>query len=197
MSPVAALQEALAALRRGPSPTVLVDGRSGSGKTTFAATLAARGRATLVRLDDVYPGWDGLDAASTATVAGLLAPRAAGVPPAIRRWDWEADRAAGVRRLRPAGPLVVEGCGALSRASRRFVALTIWVELPGPERRVRALARDGAAYAPHWERWSRQERRFIAREDPRSAADLLVDGREFPWRAFSAPAADPHYPRTP
>ncbi len=38
----------------------LVDGRSGSGKTTFATELAEREGAQLLSLDDVYPGWDGL-----------------------------------------------------------------------------------------------------------------------------------------
>jgi uridine kinase len=47
---------------------VLVDGPSGSGKSTLADALVRDGDpaallppgAQLLRLDDVYPGWDGL-----------------------------------------------------------------------------------------------------------------------------------------
>ena len=194
LSPVAALALADGVLRSRPDATVLVDGRSGSGKTTFAAALA-RGR-TLLRLDDAYPGWDGLAAASEALVDRVLVPRSAGLPAAIRRWDWSEDRP-GARLPLPPGPLVVEGCGALSRRAARLADLRVWVELPSPERRVRALARDGAAYAPHWERWARQERAFIAREDPVRGADFVVDGRRFPQALFGGRPVDVHYPRRP
>ena len=51
---------------------ILIDGRSGSGKTELARSIAAHWpEAQLVRLDDLYPGWDGLDAGSAA-VPGIL-----------------------------------------------------------------------------------------------------------------------------
>lgn len=197
MSPVPALERALLALRLRRDAVVLVDGRSGSGKTTFAAALADRGRATLLRLEDVYPGWDGLSAAADTLVRRVLRPRAAGVGGSVRGWDWAADRPGGARHLRPSGPLVVEGCGALSRAAARYADLRILVGLPEAERRIRALARDGGVYEPHWERWARQERAFAAREHPGALADLVVDGRSFPQQVFSDRSADPHYPRRP
>lgn len=185
MSPAPALEHALAALRSRPAAVVLVDGRSGSGKTTFAAVLARRGRAALLRLEDVYPGWDGLDAASAALVDRVLVPRSSGVPGSLGEWDWSGAGIVGTRIVLPAGPLVVEGCGALSRRAARTAALRLWVSLPDPERRSRALARDGADYAAQWERWARQERAFAAREQPRPLADLVVDGRGFPQPLFS------------
>ncbi|MEO8095730.1 MAG: hypothetical protein ABI632_12485, partial [Pseudolysinimonas sp.] len=48
------------AIASGPRPVVLIDGRSGAGKTTLARELAPLVGAQLVSLDDVYPGWDGL-----------------------------------------------------------------------------------------------------------------------------------------
>ncbi|RIX28935.1 hypothetical protein D1781_12615 [Amnibacterium setariae] len=194
MDPALALAAAERALRGRPDAVVLVDGRSGSGKTTFAAALARHG--ALLRLDDAYPGWDGLTAAADALVDRALVPRAAGAPTGLRRWDWAADRPAEALRL-PPGPLVVEGCGALSRRAAAFADLRIWVELASPERRARALDRDGEGYAPHWERWARQERAFIAREDPVRSADLVVDGRRFAQALFGARTGDVHYPRRP
>jgi hypothetical protein len=66
----------------------------------------------------------------------------------------------------------------LSRASAPLVDHRIWVELDDAARKVRALERDGDTYAPHWERWARQELRFIARENPQALADEVLDGND-------------------
>ena len=156
---------------RASRPVILVDGRSGAGKTSFARFLASRMDAELVSLDDVYPGWDGL-AAGSAAVLGILAADGAG----WRGWDWAASRPAGWHPVGGSRPLVVEGCGALTRASRALADVGIWIELDAGERRRRALERDGDAYAPHWDRWAAQEDRIIAAEHPRDLADLVLTG---------------------
>ncbi|WP_375390013.1 hypothetical protein [uncultured Amnibacterium sp.] len=184
MTPVPALLVAEEALRRHPAAVVLVDGRSGSGKTTFAAALAARTGASRLRLEQLYPGWDGLSAGSAA-LARLLEARVAELPAVAPTWDWIGERPGAPLALPASGPLVVEGCGALSRRAAVLADLRIWVTLPAAERRARALERDGAVFAPHWERWARQERAFLAREDPASRADVVVDGRRFPQQVFS------------
>jgi hypothetical protein len=153
-------------------PVVIIDGGSGAGKTSLGIRLAPALDAQLVSLDDIYPGWDGLEAGSAAVVADVL--RAQG--PGWRAWDWPADHAGEWHPLDPLRPLVVEGCGALSRASRARATLGVWVELDAAERKRRALDRDGDAYAPHWERWARQEAAFWAREHPERLADLVWRG---------------------
>ena len=42
-------------------------------------------------------------------------------------------------------------------------------------RRARALARDGAVYAPHWDRWAAQEDALLARERTSERADVELD----------------------
>ena len=161
---------------------ILIDGRSGSGKTELARSIAAHWpEAQLVRLDDLYPGWDGLDAGSVVVPAILTDHR-------WRAWDWSADRPGAWHELDPARPILVEGVGALSRASRPLADLTLWVELDDATRKRRALARDGDTYAPHWDRWAEQEERFIARENPRALADVIVDLRH-PTDPPTAPLA--------
>ena len=151
---------------------VLIDGRSGSGKTELANLLVQRRpQVQLVRLDDIYPGWDGLEEGSRHIQESVLRER-----PRWRRWDWAADSPAEWHELDTSRPILVEGCGALSRANRRLADLGVWVELDDAHRRVRALKRDGAAYEPHWDRWAAQEEAFLARENPRSLADVIVDG---------------------
>lgn len=126
----------------------------------------ARPELQLVRLDDLYPGWDGLDAGSAAVPAliGTLTWRA---------WDWAADAPGELHHLDPGRPLLIEGVGALSRASRPLATRAIWVELDDATRKSRALARD-PWYEPYWHRWAEQEVRFIAREQPQLLADEIV-----------------------
>ena len=163
-----------AALAGSPRPVVLLDGGSGSGKSTLATALVAAwpGDVSLVRLDDVYPGWDGLDAASEHVREHALT----GPHPRWRRWDWRAERPGEWHDIDPAAPLIVEGCGSLSRANRALATLGVWLELDAAERKRRALARDGDLYAPYWDRWARQERRFAEREHPRELADVVLAG---------------------
>lgn len=159
-------------------PVVLLDGRSGSGKTTLALSLAAAypGGLSLIRLDDIYPGWDGLQAASEHLHDRVLAPLAAGEEARWQRWDWATDAPAEWHRLDPQRPLLIEGCGALSRSTRALASLALWVELDSVERQRRAFARDGDAYRPFWKRWAAQEQAFIDREHPAALADLVIDG---------------------
>ena len=54
----------------------------------------------------------------------------------------------------PLVPAIIEGCGALEAEAD----LSVWIADPGEEeRRSRAIARDGQTYAPHWQRWARQD----------------------------------------
>lgn len=151
---------------------LLIDGRSGSGKTELAAILAERWpEAQIVHLDDLYPGWDGLEAGSRHIGAEVLGGWAR-----WRAWDWAAGIPGAWHLLDPLRPIVVEGAGALSRSNRERADFGVWVELDDIRRKSRALARDGEAYEPHWERWAAQEDAFLFREDPRALADVTVDG---------------------
>ena len=80
---LAALETAVAgavdaASAEGRTPIILIDGPSGAGKSSLAdrllAVWPAAGRPRLVRMDDLYPGWDGLDAGSEAVGRDLLEP---------------------------------------------------------------------------------------------------------------------------
>ena len=158
-----------AELTRTSEPWVLlIDGRSGAGKTVLARELAARTGATLVSLDDVYPGWDGLDAGSDAVVGIIRTGR-------WRRWNWVVDAPGEWAQVARDGNLIVEGCGALSRAARAEATHAWWLERDDASRRHRALTRaDGYSYAPHWEQWARQEERFAEREHPTTHATKVI-----------------------
>jgi uridine kinase len=170
-----ALDEAMRRLQASAATTVLIDGRSGSGKTTLATQLCRTWTdSALVRLDDVYPGWDGLQWAADHVASSLLEPRAAGNPGRWRSWDWTRHRAGRWHVVEAGRRLVVEGMGALTAVSRSLADLAIWVEADDAERKRRALRRDGELYRPHWDRWAAQEEDFIARYDPRRSADMVA-----------------------
>ncbi|GAB2975595.1 uridine kinase family protein [Actinotalea caeni] len=173
------------AARRGPRcgdvTVVLVDGPAGSGKTTLAAALedAAGERGTgctVVHMDDLYAGWQGLREGGAALTA-LLRDLAAGAPAGYRRYDWVADRYAETVPVPPVALLVVEGVGSARTEHLDCVSVLVWVEEPDAEERVRrGLARDGAAAEPHWRRWMVEEAELFAEVGTRARADVAVDG---------------------
>ncbi|MEV4347278.1 dephospho-CoA kinase [Actinoplanes sp. NPDC049596] len=160
----------------GDTTVVAVEGRSGAGKTELARPLAEGLGAPLIRMDDLYPGWDGLRGGVAALHDWVLAPLGAGRPARWRRWDWAGDGYAEWHEVPRTGFLVVEGVGCGGRVLTPYVSGLVWVEAPDELRRRRALARDGATYEPHWERWARQEDDFYGTDDVRGRADLIIDG---------------------
>lgn len=159
--------------RAGATTVVAVDGPSGSGKSALADALAeALGGAPVVRLDDVYPGWDGLDETPPRIVAEVLSPLSLGQPAGYRRYDWTAGRYRAATAVPAAPVLVLDGCGSGARVCAPFLSLLVWLDAAPEVRRRRALARDGETYRPHWERWASQEAVHFAREATRERADV-------------------------
>lgn len=160
------------------NPVVLIDGRSGAGKTSLSRLVAANwpvaGRPQLVALDSLYPGWDGLDAGAERALHDILRPHARGLLSTWRRWDWESESEAESHAIDPSLGVIIEGCGALNPASSRLADVRVWVDSPDEVRKRRALDRDGEGFRPHWERWAAQEARHIERHDPRALATLRV-----------------------
>lgn len=156
--------------------TLLIDGRSGSGKSTLAAWLGERLRAPLLAVEDLYPGWDGLEAAAELLAHRLLPARRAGRPASWRRWDWAADRPGATAWLRPTGALIVEGCGALTAESRPLATAALLLEVDDATRHARIRHRDPPEALPGHRRWAVQERRLRQREPQRALADLVLTG---------------------
>lgn len=167
---------------------LLIDGRSGSGKTTLAARLAPLLRADVVHLDDLYPGWHGLEEGSLASTRDVIAPLAEGRAAVYRRWNWAADRPGDEVRIEPGGCVIVEGCGALSRANRMHADVSVWIELDAVTRHERARSRDGRDW--WWGLWREQEDAFYAREASSRIAHLVwsaqADAQAQPRRCSSS-----------
>jgi uridine kinase len=158
---------------------LLIDGRSGSGKTVLAARISAGSGAQTLHVEDLYLGWEGLAAGSLSVSAALDRGK-------YQRYDWIAGEFAEKVRIDPASPLVIEGCGAITdenlAAARRWAERSglpggvrgIWLECPEQVRRERALARDGEMFAPYWESWAAQEDVHFALHEPWRLADEII-----------------------
>jgi len=159
-----------------PVETVLLDGPSGAGKSTLADALVGAwdGAVSIVRMDDIYPGWGGLSAASRHVHDSLLEPRYRGTEARWRRHDWETGGPAEWHTVPGDRSLILEGCGALSRRNAPLATLRIWLDADDAVRKQRALARDHGGFDAHWDDWQRQFTRFLDEEDPGEAADLHI-----------------------
>ncbi|TAM70215.1 MAG: hypothetical protein EPN48_07365 [Microbacteriaceae bacterium] len=163
------------------APIILIDGPAGAGKSTLADALVAgwpfRPAPTLLRMDDLYPGWYGLDAGSRYLHSEVLAPRRRGAPVAWRGYDWASGKRGEQRHPVDASrPLIVEGCGTLSVANAPLADITVWLTADDVVRKRRALERDHGGFDPYWDIWDAQFAAFVRREDPVSLAGLILNG---------------------
>ncbi|WP_051837436.1 AAA family ATPase [Streptomyces sp. NRRL WC-3742] len=160
----------------GPVRLVAVDGHAGSGKTTFAARLAAAlGGAPVVHLDDLATheelfGW------THRLREQVIAPLAAGREARHGVYDWTLRRFAGTAVVPPAPVVLVEGVGAGRRAVRPWLARVIWMELDAASARRRGELRDGPELADFWAGWARAESAHFAADPSRPYAATRVDG---------------------
>jgi len=178
VNPAAPLEQVLALVdERAPTlgdlPLVCVDGPAGAGKTTFADAVATARGLSLVHLDDLYPGWGGLDRfepLARAVLEDLAAGRAASYP----RYDWHIGEYAERVGLPPDRGLVLEGVGAGNRELAAWATVLVWVEADPGVCDARWEARDGEMMRRHATAWRRDEARLFAREHTRERADLVL-----------------------
>ncbi len=160
---------------------ILVDGRSGAGKSTFAARLGRLLGGVVVHSDDIAWHDDPIDWADLL-VDGVLEPWRQGESVSFRPPRWVARGRQGAVEVPPGRVLLVEGVG-VSRASLADRAeLVVWVQSDHEEARRRGIERDvGFGRTPaeaeaFWDEWMRSEDPFLADDRPWTRAALLVNG---------------------
>lgn len=157
----------------GVTRLLCIDGPAGSGKSTLANRVGDLSGAPVLRMDDLYPGWDGLFSVDPH-VLGILDPLATGQPGRYRRYDWSTDAYAEEHVVEPTDLLVLEGVGAGNRRWAHRVSLLVWVEAGDEVRLARGLERDGEAVRDRWMAWMDDERRLFETEGTRDRANLVL-----------------------
>ena len=165
--------------RLGLGRLIAVDGPAGAGKTTYASALATAAdrlgvEARVIHLDDLYEGWTGLEEVGQRARDDVLDPLSTGTPGLYRRWDWVGSRWAEWVPVDPVPLLVLEGVGSGSLEVAPYLSGLVWVDAPSQVRRERGLARDGAAFAPHWDTWAASEVIHFAEHGTELRADVRV-----------------------
>ena len=160
-----------------------IDGRSGSGKTVLSKVLAenlsADYEVTVLRLEDLYRGWQGLQTGMDIFSRDVLPKLAAGETATYPTWDWQADDQADGGpgpevTTDPTEVIICEGVGVGARANRELLDVLIWLRVPDQVRHDRAMARDGDTYRGRWDSWAAQERRMLDQDQIYDAADLVL-----------------------
>ncbi len=125
-------------------------------------------------MDDLYPGLGRPARTSPTSSTGCCDRSPAAVAGTYRRWDWVAGAWAETHSVEPAPLLVLEGVGSGSLGTADLVTVLVWVEATYDVRMARGIARDGAAFAPHWHRWAESEADHFAAHGTRERADLVL-----------------------
>ena len=170
--------QTLDAIELGAStPIILIDGRAGSGKSTLGESLKNQlfkdgdSLPRLIHMDDLYEGWDGLEAGVDVLNRLILGPVSKGVAAHWQEWDWALGERVKWREFRGGTPLIIEGVGALNRVSAQFSNIRVWLEVDESIRYERWVTREGND--SHWPSWAAQELEFYARERSNELATLV------------------------
>jgi uridine kinase len=162
---------------------VAVDGAAGSGKSTFARSLAAAlGGAPIVPIDD-FLAWDDLTEFWPRLEREVLEPLFSGRTIRYQQRDWLNDNLGrglgGFREVPSSDAVILEGIGAGRRAVASRLSYLVWVEAPAGLRLARGVERDGEHARALWEGFMPGEQAFHDGEGARERADLVVDGTSF------------------
>jgi uridine kinase len=164
--------------RGNQTPIVLIDGRAGSGKSTFAEALQQQlfrdgeSAPRVIHMDNIFEGWDGLALGSDYMVRFILQPLARQETASWQDWSWVKNQRSSWREFSGGTPLIVEGCGSLTERSKEHADISIWLEASEETRRMRWIQRE--RHLEKFDFWAAQELDFYAREKSQSLADLVI-----------------------
>jgi uridine kinase len=164
--------------RGNQTPIVLIDGRAGSGKSTFAEQLQQQlfrdgeSAPRVIHMDNIFEGWDGLALGSDYMVRFILQPLARQETASWQDWSWVKNQRSSWREFSGGTPLIVEGCGSLTERSKEHADISIWLEASEETRRERWIQRE--RHLEKFDFWAAQELDFYAREKSQSLADLVI-----------------------
>ena len=167
-------------------PLVLIDGKGGSGKTSFAVKLADILKANLVATDDVCWGadpihWDG------EMINSIVQPWLDGKDVACTPSGWVKENRSGFIEVDSSKALIIEGSGACRKTLRKFASYSIWIDTDPDVARMRVIKRDLAngenggtleSVTKFTDWWDSVVDPFLLEEEAWKYADVIVSGSQ-------------------
>lgn len=171
---------------------VVLDGRSGSGKSTIAKIIAARLDGVEIVADDFWIGgsddeWDRRSPQEKASMAidwkrlrsEALEPLLAGKPASWHPFDWKAGKGLAAHSIN-CGPtllIVLDGAYSSRPELSDIIDFSILVEVPDDSnRRARLVKREGKEYMDNWHRrWDPAEDYYFSKMRPKSSFDMVIE----------------------
>ncbi|MFF0064263.1 uridine kinase [Streptomyces sp. NPDC005279] len=174
----------------GPVRLVAVDGHAGSGKSTFAARLAAAlgDGVPVLHLDDLATHEE-LFAWTDRMLVQVVGPLSHGRTARYDPYDWNLRRFGPPRSLEAAPVVLIEGVGAGRRALRPFLARLLWMERSAEQSWQRGRDRDGSELSAFWDDWTMAETRHFLSDPSRPFADALVRECQEGYKWLQGPSA--------
>lgn len=164
-----------------------LDGRSGVGKSTLAAAIAAETSASVIGGDDFFAGGTTLIEATPEHLAEICIDRhrlaavlrdlRAGRPVEYRAFDWEAFDGrleSRITRVEPNGLIVVEGVYSCHPDLHDLLDIRILATVSDEVRRERLMQREGEI-GPWEGQWHAAELWYFASRMPAAGFDQVID----------------------
>lgn len=162
--------------------TIAIDGRGGSGKSTFAELLKAKLPDFVVLNGDDYfePINDPIvwgEFNDERFIKDVIQPLKSGSSFIYRPYDWHTDPHITERNIEITKGFMLERCYAF-----QFDLdwdLKIWVKTPKDMCLERGIAREDMPEEkslPAWQVWQEREDEYIRGSKPQEKADIVIDG---------------------
>jgi len=173
-------------LKITPKPLVLVDGKGGSGKTTFAVKFADVLNANIVTTDDVCwhadpIHWD------CEMLNRIIHPWLNGADISYTPTGWIKKNREGFIQVDSNKALIIEGSGACRKTLRKFAAYSVWIDTDPDISRARVIQRDFAneengatleSVTEFIDWWDSVVDPFLAEEEAWKYTNVIVSGTQ-------------------
>lgn len=163
---------------------IAIDGHGGSGKSTLAEMLAKQFSAEIIHTDD-FAEWDNPENWWPLVIERIFEPiknRANSLNYPRSKW-WETHNPEPVINQPVTNIMILEGVSSLRKEFRDYLSLGIFVDTPTEICLQRGFERDKGQDGKSddeikqmWQQWYEKEKAYIAKDNPKEAADLVVNG---------------------
>ncbi|MEI6481693.1 MAG: hypothetical protein WCO19_05345 [Candidatus Saccharibacteria bacterium] len=168
----------------GKIKLIAIDGHGGSGKSTLAKLLAMQLKAEIIQTDD-FASWDNPENWWPLLIERVFDPIKSGAKTLSyprSKW-WETHHPEPVVNQPVTDIVILEGVSSLRKEFRPYISLGIFVDTPQEICLQRGFERDKGQDGKSdeeikhmWEQWYEKEETYIARNNPKEFADLVING---------------------